>query len=145
MTRRRRSAPGRSRSMRCRLRLLPPSDRPIAVPFASPRRLRHLYGYARPRCNRRQAGPELLGCQLVLGPQFEIAGVMAFVQLVRGIALQAVDDAPPLDGWTLADDVGPALDVLVVLHRQELAGAVQQSLGQAAVPRPHRDVGDGVG
>jgi hypothetical protein len=27
---------------------------------------------------------------------------MAFMQLVRGIALEAVDDAPPLDGRTLA-------------------------------------------
>src|SRR5882757_8051431 len=52
MTRRRRSAPGRSRNTCCRSSLLPPSDWPIALPFASPRRLRHLHGYARPRCNR---------------------------------------------------------------------------------------------
>src|SRR5882757_5006225 len=85
-----------------------------------------------------------LGRQLVLSPQLEVAGVMAFMELVRGIALQAVDDASALDGRAIADQVGPALDVLVVADRQELARAIQQALGQPAVPWPHRDVGDGV-
>jgi hypothetical protein len=34
--------------------------------------------------------------------------------------------------------------VLVVLDLQELAGAVDDALGEAAVPRPHGDVGDRV-
>src|SRR4051794_34420687 len=63
-----------------------------------------------------------LGCQLVLCAELEIARVVPFMQLVRGIALQPVDDAPALDRGALADQVGPALDVLVVLDRQELAG-----------------------
>src|SRR3982751_6823584 len=82
--------------------------------------------------------------EFVLGPQLEVAGVVALVQLVGGIALQAVDDPPALDGRALADRIGPALDVAVLCHRQELAGAVEQSLGESAVPRPHRDIGDRV-
>src|SRR3954471_18777134 len=91
------------------------------------------------------AAPRLaLGCQLVLRAKLEIARVVALVQLIRRIALQAVDDPSTLHRRALADQVGPALDVLVVLDRQKLARAIQQSLGEAAVPRPYGDVGDGV-
>src|SRR5690242_13902369 len=54
-----------------------------------------------------------LGRQLVFGPELEVAGIVAFAELGRRIALQAIDDAPALDGRTRADQVGPALDVLV--------------------------------
>src|SRR5262249_31401596 len=56
----------------------------------------------------------LVGRELVLGAELEIAGVVALAQLGRGIALQAVDNAPALDRRPRADGIGPALDVLVV-------------------------------
>ena len=81
---------------------------------------------------------------LVLPAQLEVAGVVALAELGLGVALQAVDDAAALHGRAGTDLVGPAVDVLVVLHRQEPGRTVEQALGEAAVPRPHRDVGDRV-
>ena len=43
------------------------------------------------------------------------------------------------------DQVGPTLDVLVVLHGQELGRAVLPALHQAAIPRPDRHIRDRVG
>src|SRR5260221_3231121 len=86
-----------------------------------------------------------LGRQLVLCPQLEVAGVMAFMELVRRIALQAVDDASPLDGRAIADQVGPALDVLVVADRQEIARANHQALCQPPGPMPTPQAAPGWG
>ena len=66
------------------------------------------------------------------------------MQLTRGLAERAVDHASAPHRRPFGDRVGPALDVLVLLHLQELARAVDQALDQAAVPRPHRDIGDRV-
>src|SRR5664279_2288529 len=71
----------------------------------------------------------LAGLNLVLRLGVEIAGVVAFVQLVRGLARGAVDHATALHRRALGDGVGPALHVLVVLHCQEFAAAIEQALG----------------
>src|SRR5829696_9073586 len=71
---------------------------------------------------------------LVLRLRIEIAGLMPLVQLARRIARDAVDHTPALHRRTFCDRVGPALHVPVFVHRQELAGAVDQALGQRAVP-----------
>src|ERR1700675_1960854 len=65
---------------------------------------------------------------LVLRAGFEITRVVAVVQLTRGLAPGAVDDAPSLRGRAFGDGVGPALHVFVLLHAQEFAGPVKQSL-----------------
>src|SRR6516165_2461225 len=82
------------------------------------------------------------GRELVLRLGFEIAGVVAFVQLARWLAGKAVDHATALDGRPLVDHVGPALDVLVLVHRQELGRAVLPKLGQPAIPGKDGNVGD---
>src|SRR5262249_6840972 len=81
---------------------------------------------------------------LVLRLGQEIAGIMALVQLARRIARDAVDHAAASHCRALGDRIGPALHVLVILHRQEFARAIEQALGERAVPRPYRDVGDGI-
>src|SRR5262249_8880535 len=82
---------------------------------------------------------------LVLRFRREIAGVVAFAELFRGRAARAVDHAAALDGGPREDGVGPALDVLVVLHGTELGRTVVPALRQPAVPGKDRDIGDGVG
>ena len=69
---------------------------------------------------------------------------MALVELARRLAHHAVDHPAALDRRAGIDRLGPALDVLVVLHLQELARIVEQTLGQRPVPGPDRHVGDGV-
>ena len=49
-----------------------------------------------------------------------------------------------IDGGTVADLVGPTQEVLVFVDREELAGALHDSLGDAAVPGPHGHIGDGI-
>src|SRR5579871_3108334 len=61
--------------------------------------------------------------QLVLGLGLEVAGVVPLVQLAGRITPGAVDHQPALHTGALGDLVVPALHVLVVLHREELAGA----------------------
>src|SRR5581483_2356815 len=68
----------------------------------------------------------------------EIAGVMALVQLALGIAGDAIDHAPALYRRALGELVGPAVDVLVFVHGEELAGAIDQAFRERAVPRPVR-------
>ena len=46
---------------------------------------------------------------------------MAFAKLGSGVAHHPIDHPPALDGGTRRKLVGPALDILVVLHLQELA------------------------
>src|SRR5215831_18174989 len=67
---------------------------------------------------------------LVLRHRVEIISVMALVQLARGVAGHAIDHAATLYGRALGDLVGPALDVLVFVHGQELSRAVDDSLGE---------------
>jgi hypothetical protein len=83
---------------------------------------------------------------LVLRFGREITGVVALVQLSFRRPAGAVDHSPALDGWALADFLGPARQVFIVVRLQELArvvvgGAVQHAV---AVPRPDRHIGDGV-
>src|SRR5260370_2347527 len=78
-----------------------------------------------------------LGCELVLRPQLEVAGVMAFMELVRGIALETVDDAPALDRRAPPHEVGPPLDRLLVPDRPETRPAPEQAICPPPVPRPH--------
>ena len=68
----------------------------------------------------------------------EIAGVVALVQLARGLAADAVDHPPALHGRPFGDRVGPALHVLVLLHAEELGRAVEPALRQPAIPGPDR-------
>src|SRR5688572_15315595 len=81
-------------------------------------------------------------------PQFilrligKIFSIMALVELARRIALDTIDHAPALDGGTLADLLRPAHDFLVACAIQELACAVQQSLGKRPIPGPDRHVRD---
>src|ERR1700751_693605 len=81
---------------------------------------------------------------LILGPGVEIAGVMALVELARRITGNAVDHAPALDGRAFCNLVGPALHVLVFVHGEEFARAIDQALGERAIPGPGRHVGDRV-
>src|SRR5262245_37395320 len=82
--------------------------------------------------------------EFVLRLRFEVAGVVPLVELILGIAGQAINLAAPLHRRTLADHRGPTLHVLVVPYLQEFGTAVLVVLRQAAVPWPNRDVGDGV-
>src|SRR5581483_10582874 len=81
---------------------------------------------------------------LVLCLRLKVTGIMALVQLARGIALNAVDHAAALHRGALRELVGPALHVLVFVQGEDFAGAVNEPLGERAVPRPGRHVGDGV-
>src|SRR3546814_1626003 len=69
---------------------------------------------------------------------------MALVQLLGRVAGYAIDHASASHRGPRQNRVGPALHVLVVLHRQELGRAVLPAFGQAAIPGEYRDVGDGV-
>jgi hypothetical protein len=80
--------------------------------------------------------------QLVLRFGVEIAGMMSLVQLARGVTHHAVDHPTTLDRWPRADLVGPADDVFVFLHSQELSRIVDQPFHQRAVPRPYRHIGN---
>ena len=82
--------------------------------------------------------------KLVLGLRFEVAGVVAFVKLARRVSEGPVDHPSALHGRALRDLVGPALDVLVVLHLEEFAGLIDQPLGERAIPGPGRDIGNRV-
>src|SRR5712691_13463150 len=97
------------------------------------------------RWARSRRGPCSIRGKLVLRFRFEVSGVVALVQLARRLARGAVDHPPALYRRPLVDLVRPALDVLVVLHAEELGGAVLPELRQPAVPGPDRDVGDSVG
>src|SRR3954453_15682088 len=101
-----------------------------------------------PLLERRDAGgtPALRwllrrGGGLVLRLRFEVAGVVAFVQLLRGVAGGAVYHAPALDGGACVDLVGPAIDVFVLVHAEEFGGAVLPELHQPPTPRETRHIG----
>src|SRR5450631_883522 len=81
---------------------------------------------------------------LILRLGVEVARLVALAQLTRRIAMDAVHYPPALYRRSLGDRIGPALEVLVIGHLQELAGLVDQALGERAVPGPDRHVGDGV-
>src|SRR5690348_6229343 len=68
--------------------------------------------------------------QLVLGLGIEVAGVVAFVQLLRGFPLQTVDHAAALHCRACIDRVSPANNVLVLVCRQELGPAIRIELDQ---------------
>src|SRR4030095_578927 len=70
---------------------------------------------------RGSAVPALFRRQLVRGLGLEVAGLVALGRLARGIAKRAVDHPAALHRRPRGDLVGPALDVLVLAHRQELA------------------------
>ena len=63
----------------------------------------------------------LRGCrELVLRLRFEVAGIVPLVELIRGIAAQPVDLAAPFHRRALADQRRPALQILIILHLQEV-------------------------
>src|SRR5262245_6666517 len=72
--------------------------------------------------NARGSGPG--GRELVLRSRLEVAGVVPLVQLIGGIAAQAVDLAAAPHRRALADHRRSALHILVVAHRQEFAAAI---------------------
>src|SRR6266851_1341220 len=82
--------------------------------------------------------------QLLLRFRLKITGVMALVQLTGEFASDAVDHSPALDGWPLAGRVDPAPNVPVLLCLKEFGSLIEPALGQTCVPRPDRDIGDGV-
>src|SRR5690606_13969947 len=85
----------------------------------------------------------LVRADLVLGLRLEVRSVVALVQLGGGIAGGGVDHGAALDGGPPADLARPSPDVLVFVHRQEIAGIVIGVLcGKAAIPRPDRHVRD---
>src|SRR6185369_5649347 len=75
------------------------------------------------------AVPGLFRRQLVRGLGLEVAGLVALRKLARGVAERAVHHPAALDRRPRGDLVGPALDVLVVAYRQELAAAIEHALG----------------
>src|SRR5712664_730397 len=93
---------------------------------------------APPVCCYRRALRRRVGrlSHLVLRLRFKITGLMALVQLARRIAPGAVDHASALDARAFGNGIGPALHVLVRVHIEEFAGAIEHALGQTAVPRP---------
>src|SRR5215831_7704914 len=56
------------------------------------------------------------GGELVLRLRVEVAGVVALVQLLGGVARKPVDHAPAPHRRPFQKHVGPALDVLVLVH-----------------------------
>src|SRR5690606_31565912 len=77
--------------------------------------------------NRPLAADELLALrrlQLVLGPGFEIAGVVPLVELPGRIAPGPVDHAPALHRRPRRDFLRPAIDVPVGVRLQEFRRAV---------------------
>src|SRR3546814_18580220 len=80
---------------------------------------------------------------LVLRLRIEVVGVMALVQLLGRVAGYAIDHASASHRGPRQNRVGPALHVLVVLHRQELDRAVLPALAPAAIPGESRNVGAG--
>ena len=71
------------------------------------------------------------GSYLVLRLSVEIAGLVALMQLARRIAVGAVDLTTALDGGPLQQFVSPAVDVLVILHAEELAAAIEPAFDRA--------------
>src|SRR5262245_35751654 len=65
----------------------------------------------------------LLG-QFVLSFRLKIACIMAFVQLLSGIAYRAVDHPAALDGRSRGNRFGPADDMNILMPRQKLACTV---------------------
>ena len=66
------------------------------------------------------------------------------MQLAGRLAPGAVDHAATPRGRPLRDLVGPTQHVPVLLHLQELAGAIELALRQGAVPGPNRHGRDAV-
>ena len=69
--------------------------------------------FRRVYCAAQNAG-SIRGCELVLRLRIKVAGVVALVQLARGLTGKAVDHASAPDSRPLVDHVGPALHVLVL-------------------------------
>ncbi len=77
--------------------------------------------------------------------ELEVAGVVALVELLAFVAGELVDDPAALDRGAGVDLARPAHHMLIFVRGQELVGAwIGAAERDAAVPRPDRDVGDGV-
>ena len=71
----------------------------------------------------------LLGrLELILGLGLKVARVVALPELARELAGRAVHHAAALHRRASRNHLGPALDLLVVLHLQKLAGVVKRAL-----------------
>src|SRR5437868_13974139 len=60
---------------------------------------------------------------LVLGPQLEVAGVVALVQLLALVAGHLVYDSSALDRRAGVDRLRPAQHMLILMGRKEFVGA----------------------
>src|SRR5580704_2812084 len=116
-----RVAPGLARTRRCFRAWLPRADRAAGG-----------------RCDDSDArsGGGRLRRELVLGLEVKIACVMGLMQLTCKIAVGLVHDAPSLHRRTRGDCIGPAQDVLVIVHAEKLGRAVLSAPHQSAVPGP---------
>ena len=74
----------------------------------------------------------------------DVARIVAFREMACLVSPGTIDHQTALHGRAPRDRIGPTDDVAVLVHGQELAGAIQRSLDQPALPRPDRHVGDGV-
>src|SRR6056297_1783805 len=92
------------------------------------------------------AGRKRLGvfADLVLRAGLEIFGRVPLVQLHMRLSKAAVDHATALDSGARVDLFGPGHHMLVAGNVEEGARAIKPSEAQLSVPRPYRDIGDGV-
>lgn len=69
---------------------------------------------------------------------------MALVKLLGGLAKGAIDHATSLHRGAQSEEVGPALNVPVLVDREKLARAVDEPLRERSVPGPHGQIGNRV-
>src|SRR5690242_15882661 len=74
------------------------------------------------------------GRELVLRFSVEVGGVMALVQLGRGLPVDAIDHPPALYRRSFKKLISPALYVSVVLYTQEFSRSVEPAFRQSAIP-----------
>ena len=95
-----------------------PRPSPLPLPYGERGRKNRDRSYA---ISRRRRSRDF---ELVLRLRVEVAGVVPFVQLIRGIAVHPVDPCGRASPRASADHRHPAPQILVVLHRREFATAI---------------------
>src|SRR6056297_3649209 len=92
------------------------------------------------------AGRKRLGvfADLVLRAGLEIFGRVPLVQLHMRLAEAAVDHAAALDSGARVNLFRPGRDMLVAGNVEEGARAIEPPEAQLPIPRPDRDIGDGI-
>src|SRR6056297_2386918 len=94
-----------------------------------------------PEARRKRLG---VFADLVLRAGLEIFGRVPLVQLHMRLAEAAVDHATALYRRAGVDLFGPGHHMLVALHIEEGARAIEPPEAQLSIPRPDRNIGDGV-